>query len=598
MRCKHMMQAIVLLLALFLGSSNSSGQTIISSYSRKIASPTWTYYINQTTQPSYHASDGGDLVAWSTVEEMVSNSVAKIMTAINQHGQVLTPSRVYDPLLARTIIEFEPRPEADCGDTYPGSEKVLLNAGFWRSFDGIYGYDLETTILHELVHVFLGGGHPQEAGLLMSSDCNSEKISELGLNLDFTLGELYNPKLPFKVSNLFEEAFRGGSMKVAGTTISLPTSGEGAVTDGNRRASAFPINLERVSGQVVNGHLQGFTRWSGSIVSTEPSVWISPPTDPSIAFNANYARMVVCNVNLLGPFGYFSGDVKLASVLKTAPANIEVFYGSQVRAELVTTSAVFENVELRFTNWSPGGSSNPITDFPTGEGLSIVANFGPHPLPPANLLVGGTIGSPVSLSWAPHTVSSGVSEYQIWRKVKPKNLPEESPILIATLPRSVSSYIDYDYVLTSGYTDALVSYDVRAHYSMNGVSAYADPSYIAVFAGIDLMLPRAVEDQEEAFVPAGFRFGAYPNPFNPSTTLYVELMNDASVVIEAFDLQGRNVAELWSGHMPGGIHTLQWKPSVHSETHAASGTYLVRIAVTPNDGSAPFSRHLKVVLMR
>ncbi len=65
---------------------------------------------------------------------------------------------------------------------------------------------------------------------------------------------------------------------------------------------------------------------------------------------------------------------------------------------------------------------------------------------------------------------------------------------------------------------------------------------------------------------------AYPNPFNPSTTVRFDLPASASVRVEAFDMLGRSVARLVEGVLPAGFHQVTWDAS-----SIGSGSYLIRM---------------------
>ncbi len=56
---------------------------------------------------------------------------------------------------------------------------------------------------------------------------------------------------------------------------------------------------------------------------------------------------------------------------------------------------------------------------------------------------------------------------------------------------------------------------------------------------------------------------AYPNPFNPSTTLSFELSKDESTQIQIFNLNGQLVELIQPGQMNAGIHTIKWDASPH-----------------------------------
>ena len=65
---------------------------------------------------------------------------------------------------------------------------------------------------------------------------------------------------------------------------------------------------------------------------------------------------------------------------------------------------------------------------------------------------------------------------------------------------------------------------------------------------------------------------AYPNPFNPVTTLEFGIPTDSEVSIEIYNLQGRLVESLVRGHMDAGYHSVVWNADNHS-----SGMYFVKM---------------------
>ncbi len=62
--------------------------------------------------------------------------------------------------------------------------------------------------------------------------------------------------------------------------------------------------------------------------------------------------------------------------------------------------------------------------------------------------------------------------------------------------------------------------------------------------------------------PSGFEFAlkpAYPNPFNPATTISFTLPSTQLVSLKIYDLLGREAATLFSGKLEGGEHTMRWQ---------------------------------------
>jgi flagellar hook assembly protein FlgD len=65
---------------------------------------------------------------------------------------------------------------------------------------------------------------------------------------------------------------------------------------------------------------------------------------------------------------------------------------------------------------------------------------------------------------------------------------------------------------------------------------------------------------------------AYPNPFNPTTTLSFALPLDSEVFVTIYNLQGRQIATLVNTTMEAGYHTVTWDANSYS-----SGVYFVHM---------------------
>jgi photosystem II stability/assembly factor-like uncharacterized protein len=74
----------------------------------------------------------------------------------------------------------------------------------------------------------------------------------------------------------------------------------------------------------------------------------------------------------------------------------------------------------------------------------------------------------------------------------------------------------------------------------------------------------------------GLSMQAYPNPFNPRTTVAFFLPRQGHVQIGVFDLSGRQVRTLAAGAFPRGDHKLEWNGRDDDGRALASGSYLVR----------------------
>ena len=67
---------------------------------------------------------------------------------------------------------------------------------------------------------------------------------------------------------------------------------------------------------------------------------------------------------------------------------------------------------------------------------------------------------------------------------------------------------------------------------------------------------------------------AYPNPFNPSTTINYSLSEEGLVSITIYDISGRIVDELVSENKNPGSYDVIWNANNH-----ATGVYFVKLSV-------------------
>jgi len=70
---------------------------------------------------------------------------------------------------------------------------------------------------------------------------------------------------------------------------------------------------------------------------------------------------------------------------------------------------------------------------------------------------------------------------------------------------------------------------------------------------------------------------AYPNPFNPATTVRFELPAPQEIALRLYDLQGRLVRTLAAGSYGAGPHALPWDGTDDTGRRVASGTYVLRL---------------------
>jgi len=80
---------------------------------------------------------------------------------------------------------------------------------------------------------------------------------------------------------------------------------------------------------------------------------------------------------------------------------------------------------------------------------------------------------------------------------------------------------------------------------------------------------------------------AYPNPFNPTTTLSFALPSQSDVTITIYNMQGRQVSTLIDGNMEAGYHSVVWNADAQ-----ASGVYFVKMM------TSEFTKTQKLMLVK
>ncbi len=71
---------------------------------------------------------------------------------------------------------------------------------------------------------------------------------------------------------------------------------------------------------------------------------------------------------------------------------------------------------------------------------------------------------------------------------------------------------------------------------------------------------------------------AYPNPFNPSTTISYGLGSDSYVSIQIYDITGQLITTLLNGDQHQGWHSVIWNGTNNHDAQVPAGIYLSRIA--------------------
>ena len=161
--------------------------------------------------------------------------------------------------------------------------------------------------------------------------------------------------------------------------------------------------------------------------------------------------------------------------------------------------------------------------------------------------------------------------------------------IVSGIQMTLSHTVDFQINMTD---KALVAdYKTRENETILVVAA-PESNEIFSFEGnfevTELIVASTLGEIESRLIPVEFTLtSAYPNPFNPVTTIQYGLPVDAAVNIIVYDLQGRKTAELVNELKTAGYYTLKWDASDH-----ASGIYFVKLM------TSEFTKTQKLVLVK
>lgn len=259
-----------------------------------------------------------------------------------------------------------------------------------------------------------------------------------------------------------------------------------------------------------------------------------------------------------------SGTIKVNGVTKTLPDSFPVLQGNSINVEAL--NQIINGINYRFDKYNDGTTSYYKTIYPEDE-RTWIAEFEGIPLMVTGAYNTAPAGSNVHLVWDIHPNPN--IRYHIFRKVKGVS----GTYQIANLPRTTTSFTDYDYVVTNGYSDKLISYDVRAYYTTE--STYADYNWWSLFGSIAPKL--AAGSDSLNIIPFTFGIRNFPNPFNPSTTIEYVIPEPGDVQVRIVDISGRIVKTLVKRNQSSGKYFTMWDGTNEYSEKVVSGFYFLQL---------------------
>lgn len=312
---------------------------------------------------------------------------------------------------------------------------------------------------------------------------------------------------------------------------------------------------------------------------------------PSLPFTANFVAYMKNGSPQYNEYRTWTGSAWSSN---TANA-ISTYFGTNSEEYSIPWSAMGgKPSQIYFLMYKDNGSTYIYGQAPTqvSDGTNSSPSFAHWYSDNVTTNVSPFAGSDISLAVQMSSYSAAYSAKGVtlsWRTQSEVNNAGFNILRKAATDASYSTIAGYktDSALkglgtsTSGksysYTDASVSTGVTYDYKIREVSTSGgakDFGPILVAAGSQTPSRYALEQN-------------YPDPFNPTTTINVDVVKSGYARLEIFNSLGQRVATLFDGSIQAGIRHFVWNASGF-----ASGVYFYRFT------SAGFSAVHKMVLMK
>jgi hypothetical protein len=382
-----------------------------------------------------------------------------------------------------------------------------------------------------------------------------------------TLGEQGNW---YTKTVMVKNSFDAGNVKVDGELYQ--SIGSGGVTK-YFGSPTFPHKLEAIDDQQPSGVAckQIFQNWYKNDISYSNNA-IASISSISATYEARFLKEfdLTFKNSFVGVGN--GGTIKVNGVPVNSPT--EIYHMIEDDQQGISFEAVYQvinGIEYLFDQWSDGNTSTSRTIYPDGH-EDFVANFNGRPSNSYRGLTfnyGARVGTPIKLYWNEHQ-NTAVTQYQIWRKHGKLGTQN----LIATVNRGTTTYTDYDLGHTRNTSTAnLTWYDVRAYYSIE--NSYADTNFVTLYgewlekqSNDKMDSTNAITEVKENSITN------FPNPFNPTTTVYYKLKERGNVTIKVYDALGKEVAVLVNESKTMGDYVAKFDGS-----RLSSGVYIIRMQI-------------------
>ncbi len=220
-------------------------------------------------------------------------------------------------------------------------------------------------------------------------------------------------------------------------------------------------------------------------------------------------------------------------------------------------------------------NTDKFKDFYSGDVIDEVNLYddpsGLQPTPPINFRCTNAYqnGQHPNFSWskpsAPDIASSNF-KYEIYRRVGFSGSFNRIAYNITN-----TTWTDNEVIIDRDKTNSLFTYYATAYTNQSPISERSDYASVIGNACSKPLPEYSEEDKNEDQLKNNSLF-AFPNPFNPSTSIYYSIPTNGKVLISIYNIKGQKIIELINIIKQAGKHSINFNG--HS---IAGGIYFVRL---------------------
>ncbi|MCB9058546.1 MAG: T9SS type A sorting domain-containing protein [Calditrichae bacterium] len=324
---------------------------------------------------------------------------------------------------------------------------------------------------------------------------------------------------------------------------------------------------------------------------TLPTVSLSSDFDFSASLNGDAIHMVTLEIsdgNVSGiEHKQIATGLRSASGLAFHPVTGDLYFEDNGIDGLTDPNEPHSADEINFIAKDSIGGSIENFGFPDnfiayrsgefvgGEGIPPLVAFQPLPDPQT----GSESEGPNEITFAPPLFPEGLNDgifvgfHGKWSLSGVSN--EENPLVYVDNSWDYFHFVDNDQDV--GHMDGLLAFsnklfisDISPDGNFNSSDANEGKIYLVEYTGP----ASALENGENKIAPVSAKlYNAYPNPFNPSTTIGFRIENTQNVTIEIFDIMGNKIVTLLDEIVSAGEHEIIWNTTLNKNNKISSGIY-------------------------